>query len=215
MKQALSILADVVGIGPVRHRYPRRRAEDQLAVRLRALGRGRGGAISPARHCRRHHRRRQGGVYARSGELASGKPMDADTLFEHCIQHQVDDRDAAGSAGEEGKLRWDDPVRKFLPSFRMYDPWVTANMQVGDLLVHHSGLPEGAGDLMLWPDRQSIHQPKDVVPDCSYLKPAYSFRAGYGYDNTLLHRGRSGRCRSRRRTLSGTSCVARYSSRSA
>ncbi len=57
-------------------------------------------------------------------------------------------------------------------------------MQVGDLLVHHSGLPEGAGDLMLWPDPNQF-TPADVVRGLRYFKPAYSFRSGYAYDNTL------------------------------
>jgi CubicO group peptidase (beta-lactamase class C family) len=61
---------------------------------------------------------------------------------------------------------------------------VTANMQVGDLLVHHSGLPEGGGDLMLWPTPNQF-TPKDVIAGLQYLKPAYSFRSGYAYDNTL------------------------------
>ena len=50
--------------------------------------------------------------------------------------------------------------------------------------MHHSGLPEGAGDLMLWPDPNHF-TPEDVVRGLRYLKPAYSFRAGYAYDNTL------------------------------
>ena len=35
---------------------------------------------------------------------------------------------------------WDDKVIDHLPDFRMYDPWVTREMTVRDLLVHRSGL---------------------------------------------------------------------------
>src|SRR3546814_8199482 len=52
---------------------------------------------------------------------------------------------------DAGKLEWTDPVIKYLPDFRMFDPWVTREMQVRDLLIHNSGLGAGAGDLMLWP----------------------------------------------------------------
>ena len=124
-------------------------------------------------------------VYTRTiGKRESGKPIDTDTLFKIASNSKSMTATLLARLVEEGKLHWDDPVTKYLPSFRMYDPWVTANMQVGDLLVHHSGLPEGAGDLMLWPDPNHF-TPRDVVQGLRYLKPAYSFRAGYAYDNTL------------------------------
>ncbi|HUA24681.1 MAG TPA: serine hydrolase domain-containing protein [Steroidobacteraceae bacterium] len=124
-------------------------------------------------------------VYAHTaGDVEPGKPIDTDTLFEIASNSKSMTSTLLARLVEEGKLRWDDPVTKYLPSFRMYDPWVTANMQVGDLLVHHSGLPEGGGDLMLWPEPNEF-TPQDVVHGLRYLKPAYSFRAGYGYDNTL------------------------------
>ncbi|HEX3836073.1 MAG TPA: serine hydrolase domain-containing protein [Steroidobacteraceae bacterium] len=124
-------------------------------------------------------------VYTRAvGNLDSGKPIDTDTLFKIASNSKAMTATLLARLVEEGKLHWDEPVTKYLPSFRMYDPWVTANMQVGDLLVHHSGLPEGAGDLMLWPEPNDF-TPRDVVQGLRYLKPGYSFRAGYGYDNTL------------------------------
>ena len=124
-------------------------------------------------------------VYTRAmGDLESGKPINADTLFKIASNSKAMTATLLARLVQEGKLHWDDPVTKYLPSFRMYDPWVTANMQVGDLLVHHSGLPEGAGDLMLWPEPNHF-TPEDVVQGLRYLKPAYSFRAGYAYDNTL------------------------------
>jgi CubicO group peptidase (beta-lactamase class C family) len=124
-------------------------------------------------------------VYTRTiGNLASGKPMDADTLFQIASNTKAMTSSLLARLVQQGKLRWDDPVTKYLPSFRMYDPWVTANMQVGDLLVHRSGLPAGAGDLMLWPTPNDF-TPDDVVAGLQYLKPSYNFRAGYAYDNTL------------------------------
>jgi CubicO group peptidase (beta-lactamase class C family) len=34
----------------------------------------------------------------------------------------------------------------------MYDPWVTREFTIRDLLTHRSGLPLGAGDLLMFPD---------------------------------------------------------------
>jgi len=84
---------------------------------------------------------------------------------------------------DDGKLGWEDPVVKHLPEFRMYDPCVTTMMTVRDLLVHRSGLPLGAGDLLQFPvtDRTA----EDVLHALPFFKPARGFRAGYAYDNCL------------------------------
>ena len=66
----------------------------------------------------------------------------------------------------------------------MFDPWVTREMQVRDLLIHNSGLGLGAGDLMLWPEPNSFSR-ADVIAGIAYLKPTHSFRSNYAYDNTL------------------------------
>src|SRR5690606_18534166 len=79
---------------------------------------------------------------------------------------------------------WTDPVTKYLPDFRMFDPWVTREIQVRDLLVHNSGLGAGAGDLMLWPGPNHFTR-ADVIHGLRYLEPVYSFRSRYAYDNTL------------------------------
>jgi CubicO group peptidase (beta-lactamase class C family) len=37
---------------------------------------------------------------------------------------------------DEGKLAWDDPVYQRLPGFVMYDPYVSHEMTIRDLLTH-------------------------------------------------------------------------------
>ena len=65
----------------------------------------------------------------------------------------------------------------------MYDPWVTREMTIRDLLVHRSGLGLGAGDLLFVP-RTSLSR-AEAVKRLRYIKPATSFRSGYAYDNIL------------------------------
>ena len=48
---------------------------------------------------------------------------------------------------DEGKLDWDDPVRKHLPFFRLTDPLADAQVSLRDLLTHRTGV--GSHDL-LW-----------------------------------------------------------------
>ena len=84
---------------------------------------------------------------------------------------------------DEGRIGWDDKVIDHLPWFRMYDPYVTREMTVRDLLVHRSGLGLGAGDLLFVP-RTNVPR-REAVKRLAYIKPATSFRSGYAYDNIL------------------------------
>jgi len=48
-------------------------------------------------------------------------------------------------------LNWTDPVVKYIPEFTMYNPYVTLNFNIEDLVTHRSGLGLGAGSLMFFP----------------------------------------------------------------
>ena len=119
------------------------------------------------------------------GVRTLGKPgaVDAHTRFGIASHSKAFTAAALALLVDAGKLGWEDPVVKHLPEFRMYDPAVTQMMTVRDLLVHRSGLPLGAGDLMFFP--QSSHVAADVLKALPYLKPVRGFRAGYDYDNIL------------------------------
>lgn len=126
-------------------------------------------------------------VYTRTaGELeaGSGKPVTADTLFKIASNSKAMTTALLARLVAAKKLDWDAPVTKYLPAFRMYDPWVTNNLLVRDLLVHNSGLREGAGDLMLWPEPNAFTR-ADILHGLQYLKPQIAFRSGYAYDNLL------------------------------
>ncbi len=126
-------------------------------------------------------------VYTRTSgerEAGSGKKITPQTLFKIASNSKAMTASLLARLVDAGKLRWDDPVIKHLPQFRMFDPWVTQNMQVRDLLVHNSGLPEGGGDLMLWPEPNHFTR-ADILAGLGHIKPKYSFRAGYAYDNLL------------------------------
>src|SRR5258705_10800243 len=83
----------------------------------------------------------------------------------------------------EGKISWDDPVIKHLPGFQLYDPYVTREMTIRDLLTHRSGLGLGAGDLLWWPPTD--YSREEIIRRFRYVKPATSFRNRYAYDNVL------------------------------
>ncbi len=114
----------------------------------------------------------------------SGEPIDADTLFKIASNSKAMTAAVLARLVDRGLLAWDDPVTKYLPQFRMHDPWVTEHMQVRDLLIHNSGLGLGAGDLMLWPEPNAFTR-ADIIAGLEHLKPVTSFRSGYAYDNLM------------------------------
>jgi CubicO group peptidase (beta-lactamase class C family) len=126
-------------------------------------------------------------IYMRTaGETVagSGEPITPDTLFKIASNSKAMTTGVLARLADAGKLRWEDPVTRYLPSFRMYDPWVTREMQVRDLLIHNSGLRSGAGDLMLWPE-PNLFTREDIIAGLAHLKPIHSFRSQYDYDNLM------------------------------
>lgn len=109
--------------------------------------------------------------------------VDADTSFAIASNSKAFLAACLAMLVDDGKIGWDDPVRRHLPEFRMFDEHATALMTIRDLLVHRSGLPLGAADLMQV--RPGRFTPSDVLRALQYFKPAAGFRATYAYDNCL------------------------------
>ena len=116
-------------------------------------------------------------------QLGAPAPVDADTIFPNASTGKAFTSAALARLVDEGRIAWDDRVIDHLPWFRMYDPYVTREMTVRDLLVHRSGLGLGAGDLLFVP-RSNLSR-RESVKRLAYIKPATSFRSGYAYDNIL------------------------------
>ena len=115
--------------------------------------------------------------------IETSEAVDADTLFQIGSTTKAFTSAALAILVDEGKIRWDDKVIDHLPGFRMYDPWVTREITIRDLLTHRSGLGKGQGDLMFVPSTGISRA--DLVRRIQFLKPATSFRSGFAYDNVL------------------------------
>lgn len=116
----------------------------------------------------------------RLGEAAT---VDPDTIFSIGSNSKAFTTAALAMLVDEKKLKWDDKVIDYLPDFRMYDPYVTREMTVRDLVTHRSGLPSYAGDLVFVPSSDFTR--KEIIGALRHLKPATSFRTRYAYDNLL------------------------------
>lgn len=116
--------------------------------------------------------------------LNTMQKVDENTLFGIASNSKAFTVAALGILVDEGKLKWDDKVIDHIPEFRMYNPYVTEEFTIRDLLTHRSGLGLGAGDLMFWPDSSDFTK-KDMIHNLRYLKQTSSFRTKYDYDNNL------------------------------
>ncbi len=81
---------------------------------------------------------------------------------------------------DEGKIKWDDPVSQYLPDFQLYDPYVTRELRIRDLLTHRSGLERG--DLLWYGTTMSRDE---ILRRTRYLKPSWSLRSQFGYQNIM------------------------------
>ena len=115
--------------------------------------------------------------------LGESAKVDEHTIFPTGSTGKAFTVAAIATLVDQGKLNWDDKVIDHIPWFQMYDPWVTREMTIRDLMVHRSGLGLGAGDLMFVP-RTSLTR-RQTVERLRYIKPATSFRSAYAYDNVL------------------------------
>jgi CubicO group peptidase (beta-lactamase class C family) len=116
--------------------------------------------------------------------LNTGLPVDENTLFGIASNSKAFTAFALGILVDQGKITWDDKVRKWIPEFKLYSPYVTEEFTIRDLLTHRSGLGLGAGDLMLFPDSSNFEL-KDILYNLRFLKQVSGFRTKFDYDNNM------------------------------
>jgi CubicO group peptidase (beta-lactamase class C family) len=116
--------------------------------------------------------------------IRTQKAVDPETLFGIASNTKAFTAAALGILVDDKKINWDDKVTQYIPEFRLYDQLATREMTIRDLLCHRSGLATGAGDLMHDPDSTDFSV-KDIIYNLRYLKPKYSFRSKFAYDNNL------------------------------
>lgn len=81
---------------------------------------------------------------------------------------------------DEKKVALDASAATYLPGFQLYDPYATHELTVRDLLSHRSGLARGE---LAW--YGSPFDRDEIVRRVRYLKPTWSFRSQFGYQNIM------------------------------
>jgi len=112
-------------------------------------------------------------------EVGRPEPIDADTVFQVASVSKPITATVLAALVGEGRVGWDDRVIDRDPGFRMYDPFVTRELRLRDLLCHRSGLPDHGGD---WLEDLGFSR-QEILHRLRFQPPAGSFRAEYAYTN--------------------------------
>lgn len=123
-------------------------------------------------------------VYSRGfgvRELGKPEPITPSTVFAIASTTKAFTATALGMLVDEKKVTWDDRVTQHLTGFQLFDPYVTRELTVRDLLTHRSGLSRGD---RLWAGSQFDRS--EVLRRVRFLEPTTSFRSAYGYQNVMF-----------------------------
>jgi CubicO group peptidase (beta-lactamase class C family) len=116
-------------------------------------------------------------------ELGKPDPVNEDTLFAIASNTKAFTSTLVAMLVDEKRLGWDDRVQQHLPWFQLYDPWVSQDIRVRDLLSHRSGLGTFSGDLLWY---GTSYSREEVIRRARFLKQASPFRSRYGYQNIMF-----------------------------
>jgi len=108
-------------------------------------------------------------------------PVDADTLFPIASATKAFTALGVALLVHEGKVAFDDPVRKHLPEFRMYDAVASEQLTVEDILCHRSGLPRYEA---AWYGAERTRA--ELVAALRWLPPTQPLRTKWQYQNLMF-----------------------------
>jgi len=112
--------------------------------------------------------------------MGKTEPVDEHTLFAIGSSSKAFTATLVAMLVDEGKMRWDDPATAYLPGLQLYDPYVSRELTVRDLLTHRSGLARG--DLMWY---ATDYNRDEILRRVRFLKPTWSVRSRFGYQNIM------------------------------
>ncbi|MEQ8240044.1 MAG: serine hydrolase [Cyclobacteriaceae bacterium] len=116
-------------------------------------------------------------------DINGSAKVDENTLFAIASNTKAFISSSLAILVDEGKCDWNDPVKKYIPEFEMYNDYVTNNTTIADLLSHRAGLGTFSGDMMWYKSDLGVNE---LIKKIKYLEPAYPFRSGYGYSNLMF-----------------------------
>ncbi len=128
---------------------------------------------------------REGEVASAEGfglrDVGRGLPVTPDTVFPIASCTKPFTTLAVGMLADEGLLRWDAPVRAYLPALALHDPVAADRLTLRDLATHRSGLPP---HVFAWANPALTLDA--MLPRLPHLEPSADFRTAYQYQNLMF-----------------------------
>lgn len=111
---------------------------------------------------------------------SSKMPVTDNTLFAIGSCTKAFTAATVAQAVDNGLLDLDEPIKTYLPNFKMQDEYVTKNITLRDILCHRSGLPRHD---MVWYGSSKTRE--ELVASLAVLEPTAGFRTTWQYQNLL------------------------------
>lgn len=113
-------------------------------------------------------------------DLKTAAPVTEDTVFPMASVTKQFTAVAVALTVSEGKMRFEDHPRRFVPSFRLQDPEADAQLNMIDLLAHRSGL-----DRSDFPWLMAPFTPQEMFELAYRAKPVAKLRQQFLYNATM------------------------------
>jgi CubicO group peptidase (beta-lactamase class C family) len=108
------------------------------------------------------------------------EPVDGRTVFRLASISKTFTAATAGLLVDEGKLAWDDPIKRHIPAFELREPYLTEHVSLRDCLSHRVGLE--TGDIVV---RRGDLTREEILSRLKFLQPYSPFRGKYKYSNLM------------------------------
>jgi CubicO group peptidase (beta-lactamase class C family) len=114
-------------------------------------------------------------------DIGKKDPVTPDTLFPLGSCTKAFTTTAMAMLVDDGKMAWDDPVRKHVEFFHLADPLADADVRLRDLVCHRTGL---AGHDLLW--YRAPWKPEEAVRRAAHISLDKPFRTAFQYQSTMF-----------------------------
>jgi CubicO group peptidase (beta-lactamase class C family) len=117
------------------------------------------------------------------GVKERGKPdaVTADTVFAIGSMTKAFTTASMAMLIDEGKMSWDDPVRRHVEFFRLSDPLANEQVTLRDLVSHRTGLSRND---VLW--TRTPWSQEEIIRRIGYVKLSQPFRTAWQYQNIMF-----------------------------
>ena len=111
-------------------------------------------------------------------DISKKKKVTTNTIFQAGSLAKAMTGFIAAQLVDEGKINWNDCVKKYLPEFKMADDYLTDHVTIKDLMTHHTGLAQHY--YMMYGPRFKRDEILNLLP---HMGLSSSLRQKYHYNN--------------------------------